>query len=56
MTPTIANGQPAAIAHYRDSAFGLGVLTVMPGGITRITVFDGGVGLAASFGLAGPAT
>ena len=28
MAPTLANGQPAAIARYRDSAYGLGVLTV----------------------------
>jgi RNA polymerase sigma-70 factor, ECF subfamily len=49
MTPTRANGQPAAVAHYRDSAFGLGVLTVTPTGIARITVFDGGARLAARF-------
>src|SRR5580700_10609056 len=52
MTPVLANGQPAAVAHYRGGAFGLGVLTVTPGGITRITVFGGGPDLAASFGLA----
>jgi len=50
MTPTIANGQPAATAVYRGSAFGLGVLTVTPAGISRITVFSGGPGLTARFG------
>src|SRR6266566_2203843 len=50
MTPTLANGQPAAIARYRDSAYGLGVLTVTPAGIARITVFGGGPDLAAKFG------
>jgi RNA polymerase sigma-70 factor, ECF subfamily len=50
MTPTLANGQPAAIAQYRNSAYGLGVLTVTPAGIARITVFGGGPGLAAKFG------
>jgi RNA polymerase sigma-70 factor, ECF subfamily len=51
MTPTGANGQPAAIGYYRGSAFGLGVLTVTPAGIARITVFDGGPSLAAKFGM-----
>ena len=32
MAPTLANGQPAAVAHYRDGAYGLGVLTVTRGG------------------------
>jgi RNA polymerase sigma-70 factor (ECF subfamily) len=49
MARTLANGQPAAIARYRDSAYGLGVLTVTPTGIARITVF-GGPDLAARFG------
>ncbi len=49
MVPTLANGQPAAVAHYRDSAFGLGVLTVTPAGIARITVFGGGPELVAKF-------
>ena len=49
MAPTLANGQPAAIASYRDSAYGLGVLTVTPAGIARITVFGGGPELAAKF-------
>jgi RNA polymerase sigma-70 factor, ECF subfamily len=52
MAPTLANGQPAAVASYRDSAYGLGVLTVTAAGIARITVFAGGPDLAASFGLA----
>lgn len=53
MTPTTANGQPAATAVYRGSAFGLGVLTVTRAGISRITVFGGGPGLTARFGNAG---
>ena len=52
MTPTLANGQPAAIASYRGQDYGLGVLTVTPAGIARITVFAGGPDLPASFGLA----
>jgi RNA polymerase sigma-70 factor (ECF subfamily) len=51
MVPTMANGQPAAIASYRGSAFGLGVLTVTPKGIARISVFGGGAELAARFGI-----
>jgi RNA polymerase sigma-70 factor (ECF subfamily) len=60
MTPTLANGQPAAAAYQRGPdgtyrAFGIGVLDVTPGGIARITVFGGGPGLVAAFGLpAGP--
>jgi RNA polymerase sigma-70 factor, ECF subfamily len=50
MIPTLANGQPAAAARYRGSAFGLGVLTVTPAGIARITVFGGGPALVAKFG------
>jgi RNA polymerase sigma-70 factor, ECF subfamily len=49
MAPTLANGQPAAVARYRDSAFGLGVIAVTEAGIGRITVFAG-AGLAARFG------
>jgi RNA polymerase sigma-70 factor, ECF subfamily len=49
MVPTAANGQPAAIASYRGSAFGLGVLTATPEGIARITVLGGGPDLAAKF-------
>jgi RNA polymerase sigma-70 factor, ECF subfamily len=50
MAPTLANGQPAGIARYRDSTYGLGVLTVTPAGIARITVFSAGPDLAAKFG------
>jgi RNA polymerase sigma-70 factor, ECF subfamily len=44
MVPVQANGQPAAAAYLRGEdgtykAFGLAVLTVTPGGISRITVF-----------------
>ena len=49
MAPALANGQPAAVASYRDSAYGLGVLTVTPAGIARITVFAGGPEMAAAF-------
>ena len=42
MSPTLANGQPAAIASYRGQPYGLGVLTVTASGIARITVFGGG--------------
>jgi RNA polymerase sigma-70 factor (ECF subfamily) len=56
MTPTIANGQPAAAAYYRAGggtyqAFGVGVLTATTAGVTRITVFPGGPDLVAKFGL-----
>jgi hypothetical protein len=56
MTPTLANGQPAAAAYCRDGgqayhAFGLAVLTVTPGGITRIAVFAGGPALVTRCGL-----
>jgi RNA polymerase sigma-70 factor, ECF subfamily len=56
MTPTLANGQPAAAAYYSDSdaahrAFGAAVLTATPAGISRITVFAGGPALVAKFGL-----
>jgi RNA polymerase sigma-70 factor, ECF subfamily len=55
MAPTIANGQPAAVAYQRDPdgtyrAFGIGVLTVTPSGIARITVFGGGPEVVAGFG------
>jgi RNA polymerase sigma-70 factor, ECF subfamily len=50
MAPTLANGQPAAVARYRDNAYGLGVLTVTRTGIARITVFGGGHDLVAKFG------
>jgi RNA polymerase sigma-70 factor, ECF subfamily len=39
MTPTRANGQPAAITRYRGEPYGVAVLTTARGGITRITVF-----------------
>jgi RNA polymerase sigma-70 factor (ECF subfamily) len=56
MTPTMANGQPAAAAYQRGDdgryrAFGLGVLTVTGDGIAKITVFGGGAGLVEAFGL-----
>jgi RNA polymerase sigma-70 factor, ECF subfamily len=56
MTPTVANGQPAAAAYYRDGdgthhALGVAILTVTPAGIARITVFGGGPDLVAAFGL-----
>ena len=54
MTPTVANGQPAAIASYQGNAFGLGVLTVTSTGVTAITVFAGGPAMAARFGLTQP--
>jgi RNA polymerase sigma-70 factor, ECF subfamily len=55
MIPTIANGQPAAVAYQRDldgklHAFGLGVLSVTDAGIARIFVFGGGSDLMATFG------
>ena len=56
MTPTLANGQPAAAAYYRDDggahqALGVAVLTAAATGVTRITVFPGGPALVARFGL-----
>ena len=56
MTPTVANGQPAAAAYQRGDdgryhAFGLGVLTVTGDGIAKITVFGGGARLVEAFGL-----
>jgi RNA polymerase sigma-70 factor, ECF subfamily len=56
MVPTIANGQPAAAAYYRDGdrthhALGIAVLTATPAGIARITVFAGGPALVAKFSL-----
>jgi RNA polymerase sigma-70 factor (ECF subfamily) len=54
MTPTAANGQPAAVTYLRGAdgvhrAFGLAVLTVTATGIGRITVF-GDPGLVTRFG------
>jgi RNA polymerase sigma-70 factor, ECF subfamily len=59
MVPTVANGQPAVGAWYRDGqggrqALGVAVLTVTPAGISRITVFAGGPAQVARFGLAPP--
>jgi RNA polymerase sigma-70 factor, ECF subfamily len=56
MIPTRANGQPAAATYHRTGdgthqALGVAVLTVTPTGIARITVFPGGPGLVARFGL-----
>lgn len=56
MISTVANGQPAAAAYYRDAdgthhALGIAVLTATSTGIARITVFPGGPALAARFGL-----
>jgi len=56
MTPTHANGQPAAATYYRTAdgthqALGVAVLTIAPTGVARITVFPGGPGLVARFGL-----
>jgi RNA polymerase sigma-70 factor (ECF subfamily) len=56
MTPTHANGQPAAATYHRTAdathqALGIAVLTVAPTGIARITVFPGGPRLVTRFGL-----
>jgi RNA polymerase sigma-70 factor (ECF subfamily) len=56
MTPTGANGQPAAATYYRTyhgthQALGVAVLTVTSTGVSRITVFPGGPGLVVRFGL-----
>ncbi|MEV4351378.1 RNA polymerase subunit sigma-70 [Actinoplanes sp. NPDC049596] len=51
MTPTSANGQPAAAAYHRGQALGIAVLDVGPDGVARITVFAGGPDLVARFGL-----
>jgi RNA polymerase sigma-70 factor, ECF subfamily len=56
MIPACANGQPAAVTYHRDAtgeyrAFGVALLTVSTAGIIRITVFGGGPGLVAKFGL-----
>ncbi|MEJ3655483.1 RNA polymerase subunit sigma-70 [Actinomycetes bacterium KLBMP 9759] len=54
MLPTVANAQPAAVAYLlgedgRHHAFGVGVLTATPAGITRIVAF-GDAGLGKRFG------
>ena len=56
MTPTRANGQPAAATYYRTAdathqALGVAVLTIARTEIARITVFPGGPGLVTNFGL-----
>lgn len=56
MTPILANGQPAAATYYRNGdrthqALGVAVLTATATGVTSITVFPGGPGLVAGFGL-----
>jgi RNA polymerase sigma-70 factor, ECF subfamily len=56
MTPILANGQPAAATYYRNGdgthqALGVAVLTATATGVTGITVFPGGPGLVAGFGL-----
>jgi RNA polymerase sigma-70 factor (ECF subfamily) len=56
MTPTRANGQPAAATYYRTDdgthqALGVAVLTATRTGIARSTVFPGGPSLVARFGL-----
>ncbi len=60
LVATAANGQPAAAAYRRGGdgvhrAFGVAVLTVTPGGISRIAVFAD-PGLLARFGLPGTHT
>jgi len=59
MIPTGANGQPTEAAYHRTDdgtyqALGVAVLTMTSAGVSRITVFPGGAGLVARFGL--PAT
>jgi RNA polymerase sigma-70 factor (ECF subfamily) len=56
MTPILANGQPAAATYYRNGdrthqALGVAVLAATASGVTSITVFPGGPGLVAGFGL-----
>ncbi|WP_460651832.1 RNA polymerase subunit sigma-70 [Kribbella endophytica] len=41
MIPTVANGQPAAIAYRKGTPYGLAVLDVRRDGIAGVTVFDG---------------
>jgi RNA polymerase sigma-70 factor (ECF subfamily) len=48
MRPTSANGQPAAVAHFRGEPYGVAVLTPAADGITRVTVF-GDPGLVTRF-------
>ncbi|MBE1606433.1 RNA polymerase subunit sigma-70 [Actinopolymorpha pittospori] len=56
MTPTHANGQPAAATYYHTDdgtyqALGVAVLSATSTGVSRITVFPGGPGLVTRFGL-----
>jgi RNA polymerase sigma-70 factor (ECF subfamily) len=56
MTATVANGQPAAAAYYRDGdgtyqALGVAVLEATAAGVARISVFPGGGALVDRFGL-----
>jgi RNA polymerase sigma-70 factor (ECF subfamily) len=50
LTPTTANGQPAAAAYWHGQAFALVVLTVATDGIAAMTLFTD-TGLFARFGL-----
>jgi RNA polymerase sigma-70 factor, ECF subfamily len=50
MTPALVNGQPAGVACYCGSSYGLGVLTATPAGLARITVFAVEPGQAARLG------
>ncbi|TDP89905.1 RNA polymerase subunit sigma-70 [Labedaea rhizosphaerae] len=55
MFPTTANGQPAAVSYRRGEdgvlhAYGVAVLTIVPGGIARITAF-GDPGLVRRFAM-----
>ena len=40
MAPTVANGQPAAVAYREGEPYGLTVLDVRRDGIAAVTVFD----------------
>lgn len=40
MEPTIANGQPAAVAYHNGGPYGLTVLDIRRDGIAAVTVFD----------------
>jgi RNA polymerase sigma-70 factor (ECF subfamily) len=53
MAPADANGQPAAVAWFRDEPFGIAVLTPAEDGIARVTLF-GDPSLVERFQLKGP--